>query len=189
MTAPRPGCDHGSRASAAVKLWWLPANKAVARPPTGRFRPLLATERADPSPRRARRHPAGRRDRPPAVLHRRDVERGILPEHPQLELAQRRRRLDSQLAGEHPAELAVAGERLRLASRAVERQDEPGAEPLAQRVLRDERFELGERRAAPERERLPQPRRGPGGGTGGKRGAAIPAEPLEAREVERLRLD
>ena len=49
--------------------------------------------------------------------------------------------------------LAVDLERLGLAARAVEREHLLAAQPLAQRVLGDERLELGdERRVPPERE-------------------------------------
>src|SRR5581483_5186176 len=86
------------------------------------------------------------------------LERRVLAQHQPFELAERRRRVDPELVREHPAQLLVARERLRVAARAVEREHVLRAEALAQRVLRDERLELADHVAVPtEREAGLQP--------------------------------
>ena len=58
--------------------------------------------------------------------------------------AQKRARLEAQLLDEQLAALAIDLERLRLPARAVEREHQLGAQPLAQRMSVDERLELGD---------------------------------------------
>ena len=60
-----------------------------------------------------------------------------------LELAERRAGLETELVVQHPPRLLVRLERLGLAAAAVEREDQLAAQPLAQRVLRDEHEQLG----------------------------------------------
>src|SRR5262249_31138085 len=69
------------------------------------------------------------------------VERGVLAQHLQLELAQRRAGLDALLAQQR-RDLAVAAERLDLAAAAVQREHAQRLQPLAARVRRRERLEL-----------------------------------------------
>ena len=81
------------------------------------------------------------------------VERRILAEDRELELAQAWPRLDPELVDEPCPRGLEGGERLRLAARPVEREHQLAAQPLAQRVLRDERLELGDELGVPtERE-------------------------------------
>ena len=72
------------------------------------------------------------------------VERRVLAEDRLLELAQRGARLDPELLDEHAARLLVRLERLGLPAAAVEREHQLAAEPLAERVLGDQRLELGD---------------------------------------------
>ena len=82
-----------------------------------------------------------------------DVQRRILLEDRALELAQRLAGLDPQLLDQRAACALVHGERVGLAARAVEREHQLPAQPLAQRVLRDQPLELGdELRMTAERE-------------------------------------
>ena len=98
------------------------------------------------SMRRPRR--AGRRA--PCTRGRR--ERRVLDEDAPLQVLERSPRLDAQLVGEGPAAGGVALERLGLAAAAVQREHELAAEPLAQRMLVDERLELADELGA-----LPEP--------------------------------
>ena len=66
-----------------------------------------------------------------------------------LEALQRRRGLDAELVGEQPAELAVDLQRVRLAARAVQRQHQPGAQPLPQRVGSGQLLQLADQLAVP----------------------------------------
>ena len=142
-----------------------------------------------------------------------------------LELPQLGARLDPELVERGPR-VAVRLQRLRLPARAVQREHQLAAQPLAMRMLRDQRLqladelgvpaqrqvgldpllerrqpqllepaaldprerllaELRQRRAAPQRQRLAQqPRRTLGVGV-----ARLGDEPLEARQVDQLRLD
>ena len=59
-----------------------------------------------------------------------------------LELVQGRARLDAELLDEQPPRLAIDLERLGLATRAVERLHERRSQPLAERMLADERLDL-----------------------------------------------
>ena len=70
------------------------------------------------------------------------LELRVVREHPALELAQLCARLEAELVGEQRARLAVDLERLRLAA-AVEGEHQLRPQPLAERVLGDERSELG----------------------------------------------
>ena len=77
------------------------------------------------------------------------VQRRVLGENRLLEAAQLLAGLDPELLDEDATRLAVGGERVRLAPGAVERQDLLAAQPLAERVLGDERLQLArERRVA-----------------------------------------
>ena len=104
------------------------------------------------SARRARRrrehraHGPGRRPRASSSA-------GSCVEDRALERLERRRRLDPEALDERLPRRAVGLERLGLPARAVEREHQLAAEPLAQRVLGDERLELGDERGVPaERE-------------------------------------
>jgi hypothetical protein len=70
------------------------------------------------------------------------LERHILTEHPALELPKRRVRLDPQVVGERPPERPIAGERLCVPARPVERKHVLRPETLAKRMLGRQRFEL-----------------------------------------------
>ena len=94
-----------------------------------------------------RRH--DRRARPP----RRRTERGVLLEDLALEMPERLARLEPELGGEVLPAVLVRLQRLRLATRAVQRQHELTAEALAERVALDERLELADQLVVPsERE-------------------------------------
>ena len=94
-----------------------------------------------------------RRRRFAAPLPDRRLERGVLGEDRLVQLAQPRARLDAELADQRAARGAVGLERVRLAPGPVEGDQELTAQALAQRVLADERLELGdELRTAAERE-------------------------------------
>ena len=90
----------------------------------------------------------------PARDHRLlQLELRILLQHPPLELAKPRRGLDAELLVERTAEVLVAGERLGLAPRPVEREHLLGMQTLAQRVAPQERVELaGELGMSPSRQ-------------------------------------
>src|SRR5205085_7206732 len=66
-----------------------------------------------------------------------------------LEILELGTRLDPELLDEQPAAGAVGGERLGLPAGAVERDHELPAELLAQRLLLDERLELGDEPLVP----------------------------------------
>ena len=160
-----------------------------------------------------------------------ELERGVLREDRALERAQRRRRVDPEaLDTSCPRVIAVDLERVGLAARAVEREHLLAAQPLAQRVLRDEPLELahergvppehevgvdpllerreaklfepldgrtgerlvrevGERRPAPELERLAEQRGGGRGVVARARALGLRRQALEAGEVEVLVAD
>ncbi len=84
---------------------------------------------------------------------RRRLERGILPQDRALELLESRGGLDAELLDERAPGRGVGLERLRLAAGAVERKELLAAQPLAERMLPDERLELGDQLRMPaERE-------------------------------------
>ena len=84
-------------------------------------------------------------------------ERRLLAQDRRLQLPQLRRRLDPELAAEQPPGVAVDAEGVGLASGAIQRQHQLRAQPLSQRVGRDERLELAdELGVAPEREARPR---------------------------------
>ena len=80
------------------------------------------------------------------------VELGVLTQDRLLELAQLATGLDPELVHERAARVLVGAERLGLAPRAVQRAHVLAAQALAQRVLGDQRLELGHDVAAPERQ-------------------------------------
>ena len=71
-----------------------------------------------------------------------ELERGVLREDRALERLQRRGRLDPEALDERLPGRAVDLERLGLPAGAVEREHQLAAQPLAQRMLRDEGLEL-----------------------------------------------
>ena len=77
-------------------------------------------------------------------LLQRSIERLVLGQHRRLELPQRVSRLDPQLIHERTPQVTISLECVRLAAPAVERDHQLAAESLAQRMLRDERLELGD---------------------------------------------
>ena len=92
-------------------------------------------------------HPAPRVDRRAAV------EVGVLAQDPALELAHPRRGLEPQLLRQRGAVLAVAGQRVGLPARPIEREHQLAAQALAQRMAAREPLELpDELVVAPERE-------------------------------------
>jgi hypothetical protein len=77
------------------------------------------------------------------------LERGILPQHGQLEVAQRLARLDPQLVDEGPPGLGERRERLRLLAAAVTGQGQAAPPRLVQRPDADRLLELAEHRRVP----------------------------------------
>ena len=71
------------------------------------------------------------------------LERRVLSEDRRLELPQLRARLESELVCQHATRVAVGLERVRLSARAVQRQHELRAKPLAVRMLGHEHLQLG----------------------------------------------
>ena len=98
-----------------------------------------------------------RRGRTDGVVSRpRHIERVV--EHRSLEIAQRRGRIEPELVGQMAAVVLVGLQRLGLATGAIQRghQQRPG--PVAQRVLRGEADEVGERLlVASDREQRVEP--------------------------------
>ena len=76
--------------------------------------------------------------------HDRRGKCGILTENRALELAQLGARLDTELFDEDAPRLAVRLEGFGLPAGAVEGEDELAAEPLSQRLCRDELLQLGD---------------------------------------------
>ena len=99
------------------------------------------------------RSPPGARRRLPAALRRR-VEGRVLPEDPLLQVLQPAGRLDPELLDVDAARIAVRRERLRLPAGAIERQHQLPAQPLAERMLGDEPFELGRELPVPAERQL-----------------------------------
>ena len=85
----------------------------------------------------------------PAGGGRRQVQGRVLLEHRQLKFPQLRARLDGQFLDQQRAPGAVGLERVGLATAAVESDHQLPAEPLAQRMLRNELLELGAYAAVP----------------------------------------
>ncbi len=77
------------------------------------------------------------------MLPERDVERGVLREDRVLQLVKRPSRFDPELREQRAPCRAIGVERFCLAPRAVEREHQLCAQTLAQRLSRDECFELG----------------------------------------------
>jgi hypothetical protein len=73
----------------------------------------------------------------------------VLREDRALQIAQRRPRLEPELVDEHAAGFAKRLERLGLTPRAVQREHELRPQPLAERMLRDERLELAHELVVP----------------------------------------
>ena len=74
---------------------------------------------------------------------RSDGERGVLAQDRPLELTELRTRLDPELVDQDSARLPVRLERLRLATGAVQSEDQLAPQPLAQRMAGNEILELG----------------------------------------------
>ena len=88
-----------------------------------------------------------------AAARRRRRRARLLPQDRAVQLLERRARLDPELVDERAPRVLVHLERLGLPARPVEREHQLAAEPLAQRMLRDERLELAdELGVAPELE-------------------------------------
>ena len=114
--------------------------------------------------------------RPVVAIRRARAERRVLAQDPRLQLLQAPAGLDAELVDERAARILVGLERLRLASRAVEGLHQQLAWPLAQRLLGDERLELGDDvrrgvRARRRRRSAPRARRGAAPRAGGSRPA------------------
>ena len=96
---------------------------------------------------------AARSRRRLAAALRGRVEGRVLPEDPLLQVLQPAGRLDSELLDVDAARVAVRRERFGLPAGAIERQHQLPAQPLAERMLGDEPFELGRELPVPaERE-------------------------------------
>ena len=82
----------------------------------------------------------------PPAARRRDgeVERRVLGEDRLVQAPQLGAGLDADLFDERGARIAVGLERLRLATAAVQREHALGVQPLAQRMLVDQRLELAD---------------------------------------------
>jgi hypothetical protein len=93
---------------------------------------------ADRFPSRRRRDARGRGRQ----LASGGLEVRVVREHPALEVAQLRARLEPELLGESGTRLAVYLERVRLPPGSVEREHQLRAQALAEGVLRDERPQL-----------------------------------------------
>jgi hypothetical protein len=131
--APRRAADHGHHARAGAR----PLPRVPQSPQLG----------VAPEERRGRLELARQLDR------RRRHERLVMAQDRRVELAQLGARLDTELPDERGPRVAVRLERVGLAAAAVERQQQVRAQPLAQRMLGDERLELRDQRPlAPERE-------------------------------------
>ena len=72
-----------------------------------------------------------------------------MAEDPALELPELRSRLEPELGVEVRAPVAVAGERVRLPARPVQRRHELGPQTLAERMLDDEPLEIGDELLVP----------------------------------------
>ena len=79
-----------------------------------------------------------------ALRRRRILERGILAQDRLLELSERLPRLHRELVDQRPSRLLEGLERLRLTAAPVQGEHQLTLKPLAERVLADEDFELGD---------------------------------------------
>jgi hypothetical protein len=77
-------------------------------------------------------------------LGRLEAQGGVVPEDRALEVAQLRPGVEPERVAQRASAAAEDGERIALAAAAVEREHELRLQPLAQRVLRRERVELGD---------------------------------------------
>ena len=125
---------------------------------------------AAPARRRSGSAPAPRLGRGLRPRLGRQRQRRILREHRALELAQPLARLDAELLDERAPRVLVGLQRVGLAVGAVEREHQLGAQPLAVRVLGDQRLELrrpprrgGRARASPRPAARARRRAGPRG--------------------------
>ena len=81
------------------------------------------------------------------------VELGVLSEDRSLQILELAAGLDAELLDECAPGVAVARQRVPLAARAVEREDQLGAQPLARRMLAHQCLQLWDQcRVAPQRE-------------------------------------
>ena len=127
-----------------------PASAASSTsPPSPRLGPLeqraqrRELARAADERERRRRHERPGQRRACASGAARELERRVLGEDLPLELPQRRARLEPELVERRPR-VAVGLERLGLPARAVEREHQLPAQPLAVRMLGDQRLELAD---------------------------------------------
>ncbi len=93
---------------------------------------------ADRRRRRGRHAPCG------GARDARRIEKRIVAEDPALELTELGSRLEPELGVEVGAPVAVAGERIRLPARAVERRHQLGPQMLPEGMLGDQPFEAGD---------------------------------------------
>ena len=146
----RPGGDAAHEPPvAASTATSSPPVAAVARrrghAPRRAWRPRPPRRR-----RRAPRRPAPRSARDAAARGAgaatpgpgRQLERRLVAQHGLLQPAQVRARLEPELVDQRAPRVGVGLERLRLATAAVQREHQLRAQPLAQRVARDERAQL-----------------------------------------------
>src|SRR2546423_15281249 len=88
-----------------------------------------------------------------AQLGRLDEQREVLPQHRLLQLLERRARLEPELVAQSAPHTLEDVERVGLAAASIVGEHQLRVEALPQRVLRDERLQLGdELRVARERE-------------------------------------
>ena len=127
------------------------------------------TARSGPGPRRGSRPPRGAEER-------------VLLQDAALQRAQPGGRLEPELLVERRAERPVGAERLGLAAGAVEAEHQLAAQPLAQRVARDERLELADHFACPPSAMSASIR-----SSGTRAGAPRAAPPPRARTAPRTR--
>ena len=136
---------RGSRSGAVTRLTPKASRPAAAESTATATSGWIRRRRRRPRRCRLRRRWTGRR------RGRRRVERRIVREDRLLEPLQLGPGLDADLLDERVARLPVGVERLGLAPGAIQREHPLGVQPLAQRVLRDERLELADHVGVPPR--------------------------------------
>src|SRR5262249_61268730 len=77
-------------------------------------------------------------------IHASQLERRVVAEYRRLELAERASRLDAELLDEGAPSPSVRSERVGLPTASIQREHQLGVQPLPQRVLGGESFELAD---------------------------------------------
>src|SRR5262249_49488570 len=105
------------------------------------------------------------------------LQRGVLAEDRALELLQRPARLQAQLLPQQLARLPVGRQRISLPACPVQREHQLPAQPLGQRVRRDQRLHLPHPPAPPRATLPPRPRPRPPPSPPPERALAPPPQP------------